>query len=126
MPRRALISVYDKSGVDAFARGLVELGWELVSSGGTATFLADEGLPVTTVEEVTMAPEMLGGRVKTLHPSVHGALLARPDNPGDQASLAEHGIEPIDLVVCNLYPFATDPSIELIDIGGPAMVRAAA
>ena len=98
MSRRALISVYDKDGVDEFARGLVELGWELVSSGGTATFLADEGLPVTTVEEVTMAPEMLGGRVKTLHPRIHAGILARRELDEDTQALEEQQIDLIDLV----------------------------
>ncbi len=135
MPRRALISVYDKEGVDAFARGLVELGWELVSSGGTAAFLAAEGLPVTTVEEVTGAPELLGGRVKTLHPRIHAGILARRDVDDDLRALAEQEIEPIDLVCVSLYPFAavaerpgaTEPEVvEMIDVGGPSMLRAAA
>ena len=123
---RALLSVYDKSGVEELARGLSELGWDLVSSGGTAKTLSDAGLPVTPVEEVTGSPEMLDGRVKTLHPRIHGGILADRSKPEHMASLAEQGIEPIDLVVCNLYPFTSDPSIELIDIGGPSMVRAAA
>ena len=89
MPR-ALLSVYEKTGVDAFARALAELGWELVSSGGTASFLAEQGLEVTTVEQVTQAPEMLGGRVKTLHPSIHGGILARRDLADDMTTLAEH------------------------------------
>ncbi len=135
MPRRALISVYDKSGVDAFARGLVELGWELVSSGGTATFLADEGLPVTTVEEVTMAPEMLGGRVKTLHPRIHAGILARRELDEDTQALEEQQIDLIDLVCVSLYPFAAVAArpgateaeiVEMIDVGGPSMLRAAA
>ena len=106
MPRRALISVYDKEGVDAFARALHELGWELVSSGGTASFLEEQGLPVTTVESVTEAPEMLGGRVKTLHPRIHAGSLARRELDEDMATIAEHEIEPIDLVCVSLYPFA--------------------
>jgi phosphoribosylaminoimidazolecarboxamide formyltransferase / IMP cyclohydrolase len=133
--RRALISVYDKDGIDVFARGLVELGWELVSSGGTATFLAEQGLPVTTVEDVTEAPEMLGGRVKTLHPRIHAGILARRDLGEDMQALEEQQIQPIDLVCVSLYPFAaiagrrgaTEPEIvEMIDVGGPSMLRAAA
>jgi phosphoribosylaminoimidazolecarboxamide formyltransferase / IMP cyclohydrolase len=123
---RALLSVWDKAGLAALAAGLVELGWELVSSGGTAAALAEAGIPVTEVAEVTGAPEMLGGRVKTLHPAVHGGILADRSKPDHLADLEARGIEPIDLVVCNLYPFATDPSVELIDVGGPTMVRAAA
>jgi phosphoribosylaminoimidazolecarboxamide formyltransferase/IMP cyclohydrolase len=132
---RALLSVYDKSGVDAFARALAELGWELVSSGGTATFLAEQGLAVTTVEDVTHAPEMLGGRVKTLHPAIHGGILARRDVEEDMASIAEQAIEPIDLVCVSLYPFASVAArrgaseaevIEMFDVGGPSMLRAAA
>ncbi|MDA8279470.1 MAG: bifunctional phosphoribosylaminoimidazolecarboxamide formyltransferase/IMP cyclohydrolase [Actinomycetota bacterium] len=123
---RALLSVYDKAGIVELARGLHSLGWELVSSGGTARALADAGLPVTSVEEVTGSPEMLGHRVVTLHPKIHGGILADRDLPEHRADLARHGIDPIDLVVVNLYPFSSDPSIELIDIGGPAMVRAAA
>ena len=135
LSRRALISVYDKAGVDVFARGLVELGWELVSSGGTATFLAEEGLPVTTVEEVTMAPEMLGGRVKTLHPRIHAGILARRELDEDTQALEEQQIDLIDLVCVSLYPFAsvaTRPGatereiVEMIDVGGPSMLRAAA
>jgi phosphoribosylaminoimidazolecarboxamide formyltransferase / IMP cyclohydrolase len=123
---RALISVYDKTGVDDFARGLADLGWTLVSSGGTAAHLESLGLAVTKVEDLTRSPEMLGGRVKTLHPRIHAGILARRDDAGDMATLAEHGIEPFDLVCINLYPFERDPSVELIDVGGPAMLRAAA
>ena len=135
MPRRALISVYDKEGVDEFARGLVELGWELVSSGGTASFLAEAGLPVTTVEAVTMAPEMLGGRVKTLHPRIHAGILARRDLDEDTEALEEQQIDLIDLVCVSLYPFALVAErpgaseaeiVEMIDVGGPSMLRAAA
>lgn len=135
MPRRALISVYDKSGIDTFARGLHELGWELVSSGGTAAFLEQQGLEVTTVEDVTQAPELLGGRVKTLHPRIHAGILARRDVPEHVDTLAEHEIAPIDLVCVNLYPFATVAAergrseaeiVEMIDVGGPSMLRAAA
>jgi phosphoribosylaminoimidazolecarboxamide formyltransferase/IMP cyclohydrolase len=133
--KRALISVSDKNGLAGFAAGLRDLGVELISTSGTATFLADAGLPVTTVEELTGAAELLGGRVKTLHPVVHAAILARRSHPDDMASLEAQGIEPIDLVVCNLYPFrhvanrrgVTEPEvIANIDIGGPAMVRGAA
>ena len=126
MTRRALVSVSDKSGLVDFARGLVELGFELVASGGTAAALAEGGLPVTTVESVTDAPEMLDGRVKTLHPRVHGGLLADLGNPDHRADLERQGIEPFQLVVSNLYPFAERPDVETIDIGGPAMVRASA
>ncbi len=123
---RALLSVYDKTGIVEFARALRELGVALVSSGGTAAKIADAGLPVTDVAELTGVPAILDHRVVTLHPKVHGGLLADPTNPNHQADMVEHGIEPFDLVVTNLYPFHTDPSIELIDIGGPAMTRAAA
>jgi phosphoribosylaminoimidazolecarboxamide formyltransferase / IMP cyclohydrolase len=123
---RALLSVYDKSGIVEFAQALSELGVELVSSGGTAKVIAEAGLAVTDVADLTGVPAILGHRVVTLHPKVHGGLLADRDDPAHQADLAEYGIEPIDLVVSNLYPFATEPSVELIDIGGPAMVRAAA
>ena len=124
--RRALISVYDKTGVADLARGLVELGWELLSSGGTAAALTTEGVPCTLVEDATASPEMLGGRVKTLHPAIHGGILADRSNPRHVADLEARGIAPIDLVVCNLYPFGAQPSIEMIDVGGPTMVRAAA
>ena len=132
---RALISVYDKTGVAEFARGLVDLGFEVVSSGGTATALEEAGLAVTTVEEVTGFPEMLGGRVKTLHPRVHAGILARRGLEEDLAAIAEHGIELFDLVCVNLYPFelAVDRPeldeeglVEMIDVGGPALLRAAA
>src|SRR5947208_10595192 len=123
---RALLSVYDKTGLTAFARGLSELGWELVAVGGTASALDDLGIPATPVEAVTGAPEMLDGRVKTLHPGIHGAILADRHNPAHVADLDRRGITPVDLVVCNLYPFRSRPGIETIDIGGPSMVRAAA
>jgi phosphoribosylaminoimidazolecarboxamide formyltransferase/IMP cyclohydrolase len=132
---RALISVYDKAGVADFARGLVELGFELVSSGGTASALEEAGLTVTRVEDVTGFPEMLGGRVKTLHPHIHAGILARREVEDDLAAVAEHGIELFDLVCVNLYPFelAVDRPevdeaglVEMIDIGGPALLRAAA
>jgi phosphoribosylaminoimidazolecarboxamide formyltransferase/IMP cyclohydrolase len=134
MPR-ALISVSDKRGIVAFAQGLVELGWEVVSTGGTAAALRAAGLAVTTVDEVTGFPELLDGRVKTLHPAIHGALLARRDLPAHVAALREHGIGPIDLVAVNLYPFqmtisqpgvSFDDAVENVDIGGPSMLRSAA
>src|SRR3954451_2880032 len=123
---RALLSVYDKTGLVDFARGLHDLGVELVSSGGTARALTEAGLDVTTVEEVTGSPEMLDHRVVTLHPKIHGGILADLGKDSHRADLEEHGITPFDLVVTNLYPFASDPGIELIDVGGPTMVRAAA
>ena len=143
--RRAVLSVYDKSGLIGFARGLIEAGFELVSSGGTARVLRDAGLPVIPVEDVTEFPEMLDGRVKTLHPAIHGGILARRDLPDHLAELARHGIAPVDLVCVNLYPFqatvnrlttgrpgaettveALAEALENIDIGGPALIRAAA
>jgi phosphoribosylaminoimidazolecarboxamide formyltransferase/IMP cyclohydrolase len=123
---RALLSVYDKTGLSGFARGLSELGWELVASGGTANALDGLGITAIPVETVTGAPEILEGRVKTLHPGIHGAILADRRNPAHVADLERRGITPVDLVVCNLYPFRSSPGIETIDIGGPSMVRAAA
>jgi phosphoribosylaminoimidazolecarboxamide formyltransferase/IMP cyclohydrolase len=123
---RALLSVWDKTGLEELARGLLELGWELIASGGTSKALSQWGLAHLSVEEVTGDPEILGGRVKTLHPKVHGGILAVRDDPSHMADLQAQAITPIDLVVCNLYPFWEAPSVELIDIGGPAMVRAAA
>ena len=132
---RALLSVSDKSGLLPFATELVQRGWELVSTGGTARALRDGGLAVRDVSELTGFPEMLDGRVKTLHPAVHGGLLARRELPAHMQARAEHGIEPIALVVVNLYPFretaarrdaSADDIIEQIDIGGPAMLRSAA
>ena len=131
--RHALLSVADKTGLGDFARELFELGVALISTGGTHAHLRAVGLSVREVSEVTRFPEMMDGRVKTLHPMIHGALLGRSGI--DDAVMAAHGIQPIDLVVCNLYPFAatiarpgvTDAeAIEQIDIGGPAMTRAAA
>ena len=122
----ALLSVYDKSGIVEFAGALHELGWRLLSSGGTAAAVAGAGVPVTDVAELTGLPAILSHRVVTLHPFVHGGILADLDDEVHCAELAELGIDPIGLVVVNLYPFHTDPGIELIDIGGPAMVRAAA
>jgi phosphoribosylaminoimidazolecarboxamide formyltransferase/IMP cyclohydrolase len=123
---KALLSVFDKTGITDLARALVDAGWELLSSGGTARAIADAGLPVTDVADHTGSPIMLGHRVVTLHPKIHGGILADRDDPEHQADLQTHGIDPIDLVVGNLYPFLSDPSIENIDIGGPTMVRAAA
>jgi phosphoribosylaminoimidazolecarboxamide formyltransferase / IMP cyclohydrolase len=134
MPR-ALLSVSDKSGLLDFARGLHALGWELLSTGGTARTLREAGVPVQDVADVTRFPEMLDGRVKTLHPAVHGGLLARRDLPEHMQAIAEHGIAPIDLVAVNLYPFretaarkgaSPEDVIEQIDIGGPSMLRSAA
>lgn len=123
---RALLSVHDKTGLVSFARGLASLGWELVASGGTARALADAGVDHVEVSKLTGSPEMLGGRVKTLHPRIHGGILADRSDPAHVADLEAQGIGAIDLVVCNLYPFFEQPSIETIDIGGPTMVRGAA
>jgi phosphoribosylaminoimidazolecarboxamide formyltransferase / IMP cyclohydrolase len=134
MPR-ALISVSDKRGIVAFAQGLVQLGWDIISTGGTAAALRAAAVPVTLVESVTGFPELLDGRVKTLHPAVHGALLARRDHPEHLAAIAERGIVPIDLVAVNLYPFqmtvsrqgvSFEDAVENIDVGGPSMLRSAA
>jgi phosphoribosylaminoimidazolecarboxamide formyltransferase/IMP cyclohydrolase len=133
--RTALISLSDKSGAVEFARALAQLGFRLLSTGGTAKALADAGLAVTEVAQVTGFPEMLDGRVKTLHPNIHGALLARRDDPAHMATIEKHGIAPIEIVAINLYPFAETvarpgctlaEAIENIDIGGPAMLRSAA
>lgn len=132
--RRALISVYDKTGIVELARALIDAGATIVSTGRTATMIAEAGMPVTTAEDVTGFPEILDGRVKTLHPRIHGGLLADTRNPAHVAEIAEHGIEQIDLVVSNLYPFeqtvasdaSADECVEQIDIGGPSMIRAAA
>lgn len=133
--QRALISVSDKTGLEEFARGLVELGYEILSTGGTSKALQAAGLPVTDVSEYTGFPEMMDGRLKTLHPRVHGGLLGRPDLPEHVAAMAEHRIVPFAMVVVNLYPFVktvqrpgvTLPeAIEQIDIGGPSMLRSAA
>ena len=132
---RALISTYDKTGLDDFARGLADLGWELVASGGTAAYLVELGLDVELVETLTDSPEMLGGRVKTLHPRIHAAILARRDLDEDVATLEEFEIAPFDLVCVNLYPFSDVASkrgvteaetVEMIDVGGPSMLRGAA
>jgi phosphoribosylaminoimidazolecarboxamide formyltransferase/IMP cyclohydrolase len=132
---RALISLSDKRGAVEFASGLVQLGWEIVSTGGTAQALQQGGLAVTSVEKITGFAEMMGGRVKTLHPAVHGGILARRGVPGDMQALSGHGYQPIDLVAVNLYPFretvarpetTAEDAIEQIDIGGPSMLRSAA
>lgn len=131
---KALLSVYDKTGVVELAQGLHELGWDLVSSGGTATAIAAAGIPVAQTADITGFPAILGHRVVTLHPKIHGGILADRSNPEHVAEMEEYGIEGIDLVVANLYPFGQDPAAfahgggtaeDLIDIGGPAMVRAA-
>lgn len=133
MPR-ALLSVSDKSGILEFARELHQMGWELVASGGTARLLTENGLPVTPVEQLTGLPEMLGGRVKTLHPAIHAGILVR-DKSSDMEELAQHGYAPINMVVCNLYPFSEtiaqgsttlQDALEQIDIGGVTLLRAAA
>jgi phosphoribosylaminoimidazolecarboxamide formyltransferase/IMP cyclohydrolase len=135
MIRTALLSVSDKQGIIPFAQALHALGVKLISTGGTAKLLADNGLPVTEVSSLTQFPEMLDGRVKTLHPMVHGGLLARRDSKEHMDAIAAHGIAPIDMLVINLYPFnqtvakddcSFDEAVENIDIGGPAMLRAAA
>ena len=118
--------MYDKEGLIPLARGLSDLGWELVASGNTAVKLAEAGIVHGEVADVTGSPEMLGGRVKTLHPAIHGGILADRSKAQHLADLEANSIEPIDLVVVNLYPFASDPSVELIDVGGPTMLRAAA
>jgi len=133
--QRALISVFNKSGLESFAKGLTDMGVQVISTGGTAKLLKDSGLPVTLVEEVTGFPEMLDGRVKTMHPKLMAGILARRDVPEHMETIAKHGIEPIDMVVCSLYPFEEvagrrgvedEVVIENIDIGGPSMIRAAA
>jgi len=133
--KRALLSVSDKKGLVEFARGLDALGVELISTGGTAKALSEAGLPIQNVSDITQFPEMLDGRVKTLHPAVHGALLADRSKPEHMETIKAHGITPIDLVVVNLYPFAEtiakpgvtrEEAVENIDIGGPSMIRSAA
>ncbi|RMG97362.1 MAG: bifunctional phosphoribosylaminoimidazolecarboxamide formyltransferase/IMP cyclohydrolase PurH [Chloroflexi bacterium] len=134
MKKQALLSVYDKTGLIPFAQSLIKLGWTLIASGGTARTLQEAQLPVTPVSDLTQTPEILGGRVKTLHPAIHGGILAR-DTPADMAELTQHGITPITLVVCNLYPFqdtvsragiSLNEAVEQIDIGGVTLLRAAA
>lgn len=133
--QRALVSVSDKTGVVDFARKLHEAGIEIISTGGTMKAIQDAGIPVTYVSDVTGFPEILNGRVKTLNPYIHGGILAVRDNPEHVREMKEHNIKGVDLVVCNLYPFketiskpgvTLDEAIENIDIGGPAMTRAAA
>src|SRR5271156_4674948 len=133
--RRVLLSVTDKTGIADFARGLTALGAELISTGGTARLLRESGIPVTDVSEVTRFPEMLDGRVKTIHPVIAAGMLAMRGKPEHMQALAEHGIAPIDMVVVNLYRFedaaakadaTLEELIENIDIGGPTMIRAAA
>ncbi|MDA1162157.1 MAG: bifunctional phosphoribosylaminoimidazolecarboxamide formyltransferase/IMP cyclohydrolase [Planctomycetota bacterium] len=134
-PRRALVSVSDKTGIEPFIKGLVELGFQIISTGGTRKAIEAAGIPVQDISSYTNFPEIMDGRVKTLHPKVHGAILGRPDLADDAAAIAEHGIIPFELVVVNLYPFeqtiarpdvTVAEAIENIDIGGPSMVRSAA
>ncbi|MDF3053305.1 MAG: purH, partial [Geminicoccaceae bacterium] len=134
MPR-ALISVSDKRGVVAFAQALVQMGWEIISTGGTAAALRAAKVQVLEVEKVTGFPELLDGRVKTLHPAIHAALLARRSLPAHESALKDHGIVPIELVAVNLYPFqatvaqegaSLEDALENIDVGGPSMLRSAA
>ncbi len=132
--RKAILSVTDKSGLADFGKFLVDQGCELVSTGGTKRMLSESGLPVTSVSDITDFPEILGGRVKTLHPNIHGGILADKDDEGHMETLREFGIEPFDLVCVNLYNFADavakgldlKAAVEQIDIGGPTMLRATA
>jgi len=133
--KRALISVSDKTGIGEFAQKLHALGVEILSTGGTSELLTKHGIPVKQVSDYTGFPEMMDGRIKTLHPKIHGGILGRRDSKGHMQSMGEHGIDPIDLVVINLYPFESTvaredcllaDAIENIDIGGPAMIRSAA
>ncbi|MEN8151193.1 MAG: hypothetical protein ABFS86_15355 [Planctomycetota bacterium] len=133
--RRAIVSVADKTGIEDFARALVEEGFEILSTGGTARKLTEAGVPVTPVEQVTGFPEMMDGRVKTLHPMIHGAILGRPADPGHAGAMAEAGMIPIEVVCVGFYLFketiargdaTREEAIEQIDIGGPCMVRASA
>src|SRR6185503_3296702 len=135
LPRRALLSVYDKTGLAELARRLAGLGFQILSTGGTAEALRRDGIEVTDVSRHTGQPEILGGRVKTLHPRIHGGLLGNPSEPSHRADMERSGIEPFGLAVVNLYPFrsvAAKPDasladlVEMIDIGGPAMIRSAA
>jgi phosphoribosylaminoimidazolecarboxamide formyltransferase/IMP cyclohydrolase len=123
---KAVLSVYDKTGLEEFARTLVEAGYELVASGNTAAALAGAGIAHQSVEQLTGSPEMLGGRVKTLHPRVHAGILADLSDPSHQADLQREGVEPVGVVACNLYPFFERPSVETVDIGGVTLLRAAA
>src|SRR5712691_9013005 len=133
--QRAILSVTDKTGLADFARKLSDMGVELISTGGTAKLLRDSGIAVKDISDLTGFPEMLDGRVKTLHPKVHGGILHRREDPSHRAAVAEHGIEPIDMVVVNLYAFektAAKPGVQFeelvenVDIGGPSMIRSAA
>src|ERR687883_650106 len=134
MKRRAIISVSDKKGIETFARKLSRLGFEIISTGGTARALEEAQVPVTQVSEVTGMPEMLRGRVKTLHPRIHGGILVDLEDPRQVTELVDHEIGPIDLVCVNLYPFeetvaggaSEKEAVEQIDVGGPALLRAAA
>lgn len=131
---RAILSVYDKTGIVAFAAGLAKLGCEIVSTGGTQAAIQAAGVPVTGISEVTGFPEILDGRVKTLHPVVHAGILARQDDPEHVRTLRDHAIKPVDIVAGNLYPFVEtlnsganhEEIVENIDIGGPTLIRAAA
>ena len=133
---RALLSVYDKTGIVDFAKNLVNLGWEIISTGGTAKKLRDAGLEVKDISEVTGHPEIFDGRVKSLHPAIHGPILARLENNKDKEGLDDLGYEPIKLVAVNLYPFSESASqdppwadsdlLEMVDIGGPTLLRASA
>jgi len=132
---RALLSVSDKNGLTGFARGLQRLGFELYATGNTLKAIADAAIDARPVSDLTGFPEMMDGRVKTLHPGVHAGLLARRDKPEHMAALESHGLKPIDLLCCNLYPFVEtvsrpsvdfEAAVEQIDIGGPAMIRSAA
>ncbi|MBW2059811.1 MAG: IMP cyclohydrolase [Deltaproteobacteria bacterium] len=132
---RAIVSVSDKTGIVDFVKGLTAMGVEILSTGGTARILMENGVRVMEVSEYTGFPEIMDGRVKTLHPKIHGGLLGRRENPGDKRAMEIHGIKPIDMVVVNLYPFEAtvaregctmEEAIENIDIGGPTMIRAAA
>ena len=134
MKRRALVSVSDKRGIAAFARRLHKMGFEIISTGGTAKALEEAQVPVVQVSEITGAPEMLRGRVKTLHPRIHGGILVDLEDPNQVTELVDHEIGPIDLVCVNLYPFeetvaggaSEKEAVEQIDVGGPALLRAAA
>ena len=131
---RAILSVFDKTGIVGFAEGLAKLGYEIVSTGGTQTAIEAAGIPVTGISEITSFPEILDGRVKTLHPAVHAGILARQDVPEHVQTLRDHAIVPVDVVASNLYPFVAtlesgadhDEIVENIDIGGPTLIRAAA
>ena len=132
---RAILAVYDKDGIQEFAHSLFALGYEIIATGGTAKSISDASIPVTEIADLTGSPEMFGGRVKTLHPTVHGGILYRRGHPGDEDEVRKYSIPTISLVVCNLYPFvetATNKKnsfsevLEQIDIGGPTLIRAAA